>query len=186
MVRRKRDKLDASAGEEHVTRDVQSFGAVAHEDGKGRLDLVSGAGVVDLNLQSHCPGGFRYVSYALGTCDIGRIDQHGNANGLGHQLVQKCQPLGGDLPGEKIDPRQVSARPGEAGDKTELDGVFRDAEDDRDRRGRSLAASAAALPAGVAITTIRRRTRSAMSARIGPLASGTPPLRSGPRRSRLR
>ena len=52
--------------------------------------------------------------------------------------MQKCQPLGGDLPSEKIDPRQVSARPGEAGDKTELDRVFADAEDDRDRRGRSF------------------------------------------------
>ena len=38
----------------------------------------------------------------------------------------------------KIDAGQVSARPGEAGDETELDGVFADAEDDRDRRGRSL------------------------------------------------
>ena len=70
--------------------------------------------------------------------DIGRIDQHGNPNGLGHQLVQKCQPLRIQLSREKIDPRQVSARPGEAGDETELDRVFADAEDDRDRRGRSF------------------------------------------------
>jgi hypothetical protein len=39
---------------------------------------------------------------------------------------------------QKIDPRQVSARPGEAGDKTELDRVFADAKDDRGRRGRSF------------------------------------------------
>ena len=39
---------------------------------------------------------------------------------------------------EKIDPRQISARPGEARDQTELDRVFADAEDDRDRRGRSF------------------------------------------------
>src|SRR5262249_12856023 len=39
---------------------------------------------------------------------------------------------------EKIDPRQVSAWPGEAGNKTKLDRVFADAEDDRDRRGRSF------------------------------------------------
>ena len=74
----------------------------------------------------------------LSVAGIGRIDQHGNPNGLGHQLVQKRQPLGSQLIREKIDARQVSARPGEAGDKTELDRVFADAEDDRDRRGRSF------------------------------------------------
>jgi hypothetical protein len=52
--------------------------------------------------------------------------------------VQKCQPLRIVLTREKIDPRQVSARPGEAGDKTELDRVFADAKDDRDGRGRSF------------------------------------------------
>src|SRR5262249_27067794 len=39
---------------------------------------------------------------------------------------------------EKIDPRQISARPGEASDKAELHRVVADAEDDRDRRGRSF------------------------------------------------
>ena len=52
--------------------------------------------------------------------------------------MQKRQPLRSQLTREKIDPRQVSARPGEAGDKTKLDRVFADAEDDRDRRGRSF------------------------------------------------
>jgi hypothetical protein len=62
--------------------------------------------------------------HALRSRDIGRIDQHGNADGLGHQLVQKCQPLGSQLSCEKIDPK--------------LDRVFGDAEDDRGRRGRSF------------------------------------------------
>jgi hypothetical protein len=52
--------------------------------------------------------------------------------------VQKCQPLRIVLTREKIDPRQVAARPRQAGDKTEIDRVFADAEDDRDRRGRSF------------------------------------------------
>ena len=130
--------MDAPAREEDITSDVQGVGAIAHEGGEGRLDLAPGAGVEDLNLQSHCTGGFRYVSYALGTSDIGRIDQHGNPNRLGHQLVQKCQSLRTQLSCEKIDAGQVSPRPGETGDETELDGVFADAEDDRDRRGRSF------------------------------------------------
>ncbi len=131
--------MDAPARKEHVASDVQGFGAVAHERGEGRLDLAPGAGLEDLNLQSHCTGGVRYVSKrALGSRDIGRIDQHGDANGLGHQLVQKCQPLRLQLSREKIDSRQVAARPGEAGDKTKLHRVFADAEDDRGRRGRSF------------------------------------------------
>jgi hypothetical protein len=84
MARRERRKLDAPAREEHVTSDVQGVGAIAREGGEGRLDLAPGARLEDLNLQSHCTGGFRYLSYrALGS-GIGRIDQHGDPNGLGH------------------------------------------------------------------------------------------------------
>jgi hypothetical protein len=50
--------------------------------------------------------------------------------------VQKCQSLYVHLIRKKIDPRQISAWPGEAGDKTKLDRVFADPEDNRDRRGR--------------------------------------------------
>src|SRR5262249_51423137 len=79
-----------------------------------------------------------YVSYALGTCDIGRIDQHGNPNGFGHQLMQKPQSLGHNFTEEKIDPRQISARPGEASNKTNAHRIFGDAEDDWDCRSRSF------------------------------------------------
>src|SRR5262249_47049773 len=39
---------------------------------------------------------------------------------------------------EKIKPRQIAFRPGEAGDKTKSDRVFGGEEDDRDRHGRAL------------------------------------------------
>jgi hypothetical protein len=39
---------------------------------------------------------------------------------------------------EKIDAGRIPPRPGETGDQTQLDRVFGDAEDDRDRRGRSF------------------------------------------------
>ena len=55
-------------------------------------------------------------------------------NSLGHQFMQKCQPLGDQLVVEKIDAGRVAAGPGEAGDETKLDRVLADAEDDRDRR----------------------------------------------------
>src|SRR5262249_32197236 len=103
---------------------------------EGRLDLAPGASLEDLNLQSYCTGGFQYVTQ-LGS-RICRIDQHGNPNGLRHQLVQKCQPLRTQLIRKKIDSRQVATRLGEAGDKAELHRVVADAEDDRDGRGRSF------------------------------------------------
>jgi hypothetical protein len=61
IARRERRKLDAPAREEDISSDVQGVGAIAREGGEGRLDLAPGAGVEDLNLQSHCTGGVRYV-----------------------------------------------------------------------------------------------------------------------------
>jgi len=84
-------------------------------------------------------------------------------NSCRSELVQKCQPLRSQLIREKIDPRKVSVRPGETGNQTKLDRVFADAEDDWDRRGRSFGRERSRLPAGVAMTATRRRTRSAMS-----------------------
>src|SRR6516164_4711087 len=52
--------------------------------------------------------------------------------------MQEPQPLCIHLSIEKIDSRQVAARPSKAGDQTELDRVFADAEDDWDRRGCSF------------------------------------------------
>src|SRR5262249_29223135 len=60
---------------------------------------------------------------------MGRMDQHGHSNGLGHQLMQEPQPLGCNLPGEIVDAGGVAARPGKAGDKTKLDRSLSDAED---------------------------------------------------------
>ena len=52
--------------------------------------------------------------------------------------MQEPQPLCHQLGREKIDARHIAARPGEARDKTKLDRVFGDGEDDRNRRGRRL------------------------------------------------
>src|SRR5215831_12475702 len=69
---------------------------------------------------------------------IGRIDQHRDTGGLGHQIMEEPQPLGRNFSGKKIDPGRVAARLGKAGDETKFDGVVADAEDNRDRGGRSL------------------------------------------------
>src|SRR5262245_31210619 len=49
--------------------------------------------------------------------------------------MQQVEPLCRQLTAEKIDPRQIAARPGEAGDKTEPDRVLGGNKGDRDRRG---------------------------------------------------
>jgi hypothetical protein len=65
---------------------------------------------------------------------ISRIDEHGNPLGCGQQLTQETQPLRCQLSREKIDACRVTARSGEVCDKTELDRVIANAEDDGDRR----------------------------------------------------
>jgi hypothetical protein len=77
--------LDAAAVEEGIAGNEQGIGLLAHEGGEGRLDLAAGAGVDDVNLQSEGACRFRYVSQrGLGDRSICGIDQHGNANRLGH------------------------------------------------------------------------------------------------------
>ena len=48
--------------------------------------------------------------------------------------MQKPQPLGRDIREEKINAGRVATGTGEAVNKAELDRVFGEAEDDRDRR----------------------------------------------------
>ena len=120
IARRESRKLNAPAREEHVTSDVQGVGVVPH-GGEGCLDLAPGAGVEDLNLQSVRTGGIGYISQrALGSRDIGRIDQHANLDGLRHQFVQKFQSLRGQLIPEEINSCQISAWSSEASDEAKL------------------------------------------------------------------
>ena len=63
------------------------------------------------------------------------IDEYRHTNRPGHQLAQEFQPLRRQFAGDEIDTRHVAARPGEAGDKPEIDRVIADDEDDRDRCG---------------------------------------------------
>src|SRR5262249_39123984 len=86
-----------------------------------------------LDLQSDRARRFRHLSKrSLEAPSIAWIDQHGNANGLGHQFAQQPKPLGPHLRDEKIDASRVAPGARKAGDKTQLDRVFTDTEDDRD------------------------------------------------------
>ena len=157
--------MHTPADEKGVGADEEGVGPLAHKCCEGRIDFAAGAGVEDLDLQPHGAGSRFHVSQrGLGNRSIGRIDEHGHASGCGHQLTQEVQPLCRQLTIEKIDPCQVAARPGEAGDKTKPDRVFVDDEDDGDRRGCRLGRQRQTLPPVAAITATCRRTNSAASA----------------------
>jgi hypothetical protein len=56
------------------------------------------AGVEGLDWQPDDAGRFlRVPQRGLGGCGRGRIDEHGNTNGLRHKLMQEFQPLCDDL-----------------------------------------------------------------------------------------
>src|SRR5580700_9609537 len=100
-----------------VTTDEEGVRALAPKIGKGRVDLPNRCGVEDLDLQPQRGSGFLHVSQrGLGGRCIGWIDDYGNANRIGHQVMQEPQPLGCYLRGEKIDAGYVTAGSGETGD----------------------------------------------------------------------
>src|SRR4051794_36796753 len=153
MARSQRGQLDAPVGEERVRGDEDGVGALAHKRCVGGIDLPTGTGVVKLDLQPEDAGSrFKVFTRGWRPPNVGRIDKYGDPRGCGQQITQKSQALCHHLSGEKIDPRRVAARPGEAGDKAKLDRVFGDAEGNRNRLGRGLAASAPAALPGTAIT----------------------------------
>ena len=66
----------------------------------------------------------------------------------GYQFTQKSQALGRQLGVEKVDPREIAARPGEARHQTKLDRIFANDEDDRDFRSCRLGRSRRRRPSG--------------------------------------
>jgi hypothetical protein len=67
---------------------------------------------------------------------IGRIQQHANDPGIGHELVQKLQAFRFQESSELNEAGRVPARPVDASDETQLDRVKGAREHDRDgRRG---------------------------------------------------
>src|SRR6188474_1622693 len=91
---------------------------------EGGVDLAAGTGVENLDLQPDGAGGWFYGPQGrLGIRNIGRIDEHSNAFGPGHERTQQFQALCRQLGIEKIDSRQIAIRSSEARDKTKSDRV---------------------------------------------------------------
>ena len=129
MARRHVGKLHAPSYKKCILADKESVGPLAPKNCEGRVDLAAGAGVENLDLQSHrASSRFHIPQRGLRIGRIRRIYEHGYTSHSGHHLSQELQPLCRQLITEKIDSRQVAAWPGEAGHKTQLHRVFADAE----------------------------------------------------------
>ena len=165
MACRQRGKLHAPADEEWVGADEKRVRPLVRKRCECRFDLLDRANLKGLDLQPDgAPGGLRLSHVVLGIVQVSRIDEHGDTSNRGHQLAQKFQPLWHQFTEEKIDPCEVAARPGEAGDKTKLNGVFRDQEDDWNGRGCGLGCDRRSMPPLATMTATCRRTKSAARA----------------------
>ena len=123
MARGQVDQLDTPAVEEGVATDEEGVRSLAHQSHEGRIYLAAATGVEDLDLQAHGARSQFHVSYRiLGIRCITRIDEHCHTSSSGYQLPQQFQSLRRQLCIEEIDPCQVAARSGEAGDKAKPTG----------------------------------------------------------------
>ena len=94
MTCRQLSQLDAPVEEEGADANEDGIGPCASNCCKSRIDLAAGAGGENLNLQPHgAPSRFNVSQSSLGGRRKGRIDEHSDTNGTGHQLTQKFQPL---------------------------------------------------------------------------------------------
>ena len=158
-------KLHAPDGEIGVWADEQRVRPFACEGCEDRIDVAAAARVEDLDMQPHgAPGGFHLARVKLRARRIARIHEDRDAGHCGHQLAQQLQPLGYQLAEEKVQPRQVAAGPGEAGDEPSLTGSSGIANTIGTVVVAALAAMAGAVPPLVTMAATCLRTRSAAMA----------------------
>ena len=139
VARRQGGKLHAAAGEECVGGDEEGIGALARKGGKGRIDLAARAGVEDMDLQPDDAGGFLHVPQrGLGARALAGLRSTATRTALGTSSCRSPSRLATTSSEKKLMP--VALPPGRArlATRPSLTGSSADAEDDRDRRGRSF------------------------------------------------
>src|SRR6516225_4808405 len=122
-----------------VGSDEQRVYALLLQGHKRCIDFTIGAGIDDFDLTPHgrCYR-LHFLAHCLGDDRIFWINKHGEACGIRKQLVQKTEPLRGNIYIHKSDTSNVAARSIQAGDEASLDRIASSAENDRNRHGRSL------------------------------------------------
>src|SRR5262245_6081 len=93
MAGRRVDYLNPAAIDARISADKKRVGPLAHKTCKGRVDLSTGTGVEDLELQAHTTSSQFRASQRGPDNRICRIDEHGHTNRSGYQLTQQFQPL---------------------------------------------------------------------------------------------
>ena len=138
MARRQIGNLFGPAAEVRIAADEERSGPLLDQACEGRVDLAFGAGSQHDELQpERARRSLGLIQFQLGI-RIVRVHQHGDDRGVGNELVQQLQSLRREQIGEESDARDIAARPVEARDKSVLDRVAAETEDDRDRCGRRL------------------------------------------------
>src|SRR5262249_24019478 len=128
-------KLETRAGKERIRPYHERVGSIANKRSEGSLDLATVARLNNVDLQpdgGRCRGHIPSCQFRLRNA---RIDKQADAHGSGNQFMQQPQLLCPQLGDEKIDTGRIAAWSAETRDKTNLDRVFGDGEDDGDRRG---------------------------------------------------
>src|SRR5262249_56887402 len=91
---RKRSNWAPPVEQEGCATDDEGIGSLAHKSGEGGIEFEAGASVENLDLQPHGVSGCSHVPQcSVGTEGIGRIDEHGNTNGSGHESAEEFQPV---------------------------------------------------------------------------------------------
>jgi hypothetical protein len=135
LARCERCELDMKTGKELISGYEEGVGRLALKTSKGSIDFPAGAGIEDLDLQSHGLGCRPHLSQrGLGAGGIGWIDQYRHPCCARHQLAQQLETLGRQLGVDEIDSGRIATRTGEAGDQAEPYWVFGNRENDGDRR----------------------------------------------------
>src|SRR5262245_45430234 len=90
-----RGELDAPGEEERVWADEEGVGLLANESCNGRIDLSTGAGIVNLGLHPKSANGqFHSCERRRSCCCVGRIHEHGDPNGCRSVCPQNSDILG--------------------------------------------------------------------------------------------
>lgn len=96
-------QLNTPVFEKGTGADVEGVEPLAKHR-EGRADFGAATSIEDLDLQPHCAGSRVGLSHLVPGQWKGRIDEHGDPSGRGHQFAQQFQPFCRQFAPEKIDP----------------------------------------------------------------------------------
>ena len=166
--------LDPPVEQEGCATDDEGIGSLAHKSGERGIEFEAGASVENLDLQPHGASSCSHVPQcSVSTESIGRIDEHGNTNGSGHERAESFRRFDANSVLKTLVP-STTTWPGEACDKTKPDRVYAGKEDNGDRggcrlgRGRGRDTSDRGDHGDPSLHQFRRQRRQPIGLTVGP------------------